>query len=1826
MKSAPLRSQAASSLNLYLKLLLSKAAIQVPTLLLLSLFFLFSCSSNKEYSGLKISGTSNEHEFSPKENPVFYFSESLAPDSVRMKWQETKYLTWEPEIEGIYRWTSSTTLEFSPLEPLPPGTDFRITPTEELLKYTKEKKPIAADGYWDAHTPDLNLRFAQLYWYLPDNASEPAIRSDIHFNYDVETALAHEMLEVKVNGKIVNSILREDGSAPILKIELEQIEELEEADIVIGFKAGLKPRAGNRKSEKRFEWKSVIPSKERLEVRSMEANHNGTEGVVQVIYSQQVKTEEIESYVSISPKIKFEIEESTNGFKLLSDEFSLDRTYKIKIKKGLKSTIGGTLKSEYEKSFTFGKLEPEINFTDNQSQYLGSKGARNIAVRIISIPKVKVTISKVFENNLLQFAKDGTDYHWDYSDDGDYHNYRSYSLSGKGEVVSEKEYETEKLPKNGESRLLHIDFEDQFNKYEGIYIVTVASTEKGWLQESKIISLSDIGLMAKSASDQVFVFANSIQSANPISGLEVNFFSDHNQLMYTSTTDINGVAIFDRVDQETESFRMGMITAKKGEDYNYLNFSQTGINSSRFPVGGAYFSDKNYDAYLYGERDLYRPGETLNMAAIVRNLDQSSPGSVPVKIRIIQPSGREWKNIRHTLDEQGSTSVSLDLPSSVPTGRWVAELYTSNDLMLGSFRFSVEEFVPDRIRLNGTVDKEVLQHGESFTASIQALNFYGPPAANRNYQAEFRLKGSPISSEALTSWNFSVSGNNNLSLQAKEGKTTEEGIAEVTFEIPVAYENMGRLKGSVLTTVFDETGRPVYNVKEVLVHTQDYYFGLGPFDYYNSTKSILEIPIAVVDKEGALTNGKKAQIEIIRYEWESGLVRRGSGYRYRSNRVERVIIDEEVDLNGKNTYAFSPRLSGKYSIRIKKPGTKHYVEKSFYAYGWGNTDPRSFEVDREGRIEIVASSSEVEAGDEVDFLFKTPFDGKLLVTIEREKVYEYKYIDTDNKSASLKFKMPKEYVPTAYVSATLIRPHEGSTLPLTVAHGFLPVRIEKSMNKMAVEITAVTNSRSARTQEITIKTKPNAMLTIAAVDQGILQITNFEDPDPYEWFFRKRALEVESFDLYAKLFPELINISGLSGGGDGDDQLNKRLNPIDAQRFKMMSEWSGIIQANAKGIAKWTLVLPRFSGEVHIMAAAWKDDVYGASATSMTVADPLVVTTSLPRFMSPNDKIAVPIMLANTTDKNTNGKITIRHSSLTEVIGQETIEFEALAGKETQVQFTLLANKAVGAETITIEATAFGETFTEEIQIPIRPASPLQKVTDAGFANAGESKSISLNAGYLDLLTGGKFVVSRSPLTQFSDDLEYLVRYPHGCVEQTVSKAFPQLYFSDMIKLIGLEEEEEFNSIYNVEQAILKLQGMQMHHGGLSYWPGSGYDSWWGTAYACHFLYESKQAGFQVDERTLKNMKNYLRNKIKQKNTFVYRYNRISNASREVAVKETAYSLYVLALMGDPDLSMMNYYRSNSDLLALDGKYLLAASFGLAGDRKQFDVLIPGGFAGEDPEPAFGGSFYSGLRDQALALNAILSVDPDHHQVAEMAKYIADQLKGRRYCNTQERAFGFLALGKISAAKNLGNGTATVTSGGKIIGEFKGKDLVISKDDLIDDKLEIMPTGDGSIYYYWEVEGVSTQGKYKEEDKFLKVRKTFYDRYGNSMNEAALKNIKQNDLLVVGITIQGPYGATIENVAITDILPAGFEIENKRLREVPDMDWIKDNTEPEYFDIRDDRISFFNSVRYSYSNYYYVVRAVSAGEFVMGPVAAEAMYNAEYHSYHGAGEIKISAK
>ncbi len=1791
-----------------------------------ALLFMVGCT-NKNY--VKIENRNFEEEVELRQNLVFTFSKDLVDDSLLNRWDSTQLIEITPQVNGLFKWNTRRELMFSPEKGFMPATAYKAVVTKKIFSKSLEHLSLDENNSFDFHTPFLALENMHGHWTRASAGSEALnLLVSVTFNYKVPVTHLTQFAKLTIDGKQSQFTLNSSDASDeaILIVSGFTKSDLKKVNVQLRIGEGMPCSESSTKTSKPLELTTEVPLPDQLNILNATGEYNGTQPVIHVFTNQAVDETNISQFIKVDPKINFSTETAADGF-LVKAAFDPGQTYQLTLFKNLKGLIGGALQEDFSAYVPFGEMQPSVSFTSANGMYLSSKSSKNIGISLVNVPKVRVTIYKLYENNILAFMRQNRYeyYDYDYSEDGSSGGarYNIYGIENFGDVAFQRDYDTKNLAKSNGANLLNISM-DEINSFKGVYVVSVASQEDYWLRATKLIALSDIGLIAKQTDDEIVVFANSIKTAEPAAGVSVSFVSSNNQVLFTTTTDGDGKATYADIKNKAKNFSVSMITSRSGSDYNMLMFSDSRVETSRYDIGGRYDNAGGYMAYVYGDRDIYRPGETVYLNAIVRNDKWMPLPDMPVKFKCMLPNGNEFKTMRQVLTKQGAAAISLPLPQGAVTGNYVVDVFTANDILIGSKNVYVEEFMPDRIDVKLTAAKPEFVQGDTVKASVLATNFFGPPAAHRNYEFEFNLSRKYFYSKDFPDYNFSVHTENEIQFEKKveQGQTDDKGEATAKFPIPASYENLGVLQGKLFATVFDETGRPVNRMKTFNIYTQNVFYGIKLDDYYASRGKNMIIGLASCNKDGKAVKST-AKVEIINYDWYNVVEKNDNGtYRYVSHKKEISVFSKTVSIDQKGyNLNFVPNYSGEYEVRISDVNSGNYVESNFWAYGYGYTQNTSFNINTEGQVTIQADKDTFAPGEKANLLFKTPFAGKLLVTVESNKLIKHYYLNTDKRSAMLSLPVEDSFLPNVYISATLFKPLDDGSIPLTVAHGYLPLIVNKPDLRIPVSIECPEKSRSKTKQTIKVKTGSNrdVEVTIAVVDEGILALKNQKTPDPFSYFYQKRALQVNSFDVYANLLPDLKIKRSVTGGDEGFD-LSRRVNPLTNKRVQLVALWSGIIRTNSAGEASYTIDIPQFSGDLRVMACAWSGNRFGSTDKHMKVADPIVISPSIPRFLSPGDTLVMPVTLSNTTSGILQADATCNVDGNLKLLNAPSQKISIQPGSEANVTWQVMAKNAIGQGEINIIAKTAQESFADKTNITIRPPASLIKETSSGICNSGNN-SVTIASDFIPSSTKVKLLVSNSPLVQFSDQLSYLLDYPHGCLEQTASIAFPQIYYSDLAKTITTKTNFVYDAHYNVQEAIRKIESMQIYNGSLSYWPGSVIENWWATTYALHFLTEAQKAGYDVNQNTIDRTFEYLKTKTKSRETDNYYFlgsnNIISKSSN--AKREIIYSLYLMALNGKQDLSSMNYYKANTALLTLDSRYMLATAYMALGDTKSYYALLPEKFDGPKSVTSNGGCFYSYIRDYALSLNCLLETDPNNAQIPEMARTLSQQIKSEQYLNTQERAFAFLALGKFVKRNVNSNVTGTISVDGKSLATYAGKDVVLTDKNLIGKKLDVVVNGTGNLYYFLEVNGIKEGLNFKEEDSHLRVRKSFFNRFGQPLGN----NIRQGEMIVVKLSLVATDGVEVDNVVLTDMIPSGFEIENPRITDEREMLWIKDKYEPTYFDIRDDRINLYVSAWKSVKSFYYTVRAVNTGNFVMGPVSADAMYNGEYHSYNGSGWVKI---
>lgn len=1770
-------------------------------------------------------------EFSPKgevPNLVTFtveFTKPLAPPGKLNEWLSDEFIHFEPKIEGKFKWVADNTLIFSPDYPLESMQDYKAKITDKVLfnsHYMSDFETI------EFRTPDFDAKKLELFWTNVEHQQyKLSVQGNLKFNYPVSPDQLKKFINVTRDGNDVPDYqIVTSTASDVIALNFGQVQQTDkEQEITIVVKKGLASVLGKKPLDEDRKFTQKLPPITKLEITGVTAGFDGATGWIEVATTQKVDESRLKEFIALYPERQFTYYVFENSFKLESD-LTQDPTVTIKIKKGLPGLYGGILDDDFEQAVSMVNLDPSINFADRRGKYLMLSGNRNIEVNAVNMDGIELEVGKVFKNNLALFLGS---YDWYNYDEGDEYYYNpSYYVGNYGQTLYTKEmYLTSS--RNWLNRFtINLDSALK-SKNKGVYVVTVRSLNDRWIEDSKLVAISDLGIIAKHSDKELVVFVNSIARAEPVEGVEISVVSTNNQTVFTGKTDGNGIVKFNDFKKGLGDYTPKIICAEKADDFNYIELSESLIETSRFDVGGVYEFSGNYNTFIYSDRNLYRPGETAYISGILRDEKMARPGDMPVITKILTPTGRVFEEYKSALNEEGSFELAVKIPAYAQTGEYLAMVYTGGDEVIASAKFSVEEFVPDKIRVMLSTDKDKAYPGESVQVGVNAEFLFGAKASNLRFESNVYLFHVPFISKKFPDFDFKTSSikNENLQTYSQDGTLDGEGRGSINYQVPQGIKSSGFIIGKAFINVFDLTGRTVNRTKTFDIFTKDYFVGIKSPGYYFGVNQQMNFKIAAVNQDDKAINSFPATARLVRYEWQTVLKKNYDRYYYASE--EKEIIEWQRDFNisdGLKSLPFAVTKSGKYELRIYKRDSEDYNSASFYAYGWNTATASSFEVNKEGRVEIVFDKTVYEPGNKAKVLFTCPFSGKMLVTIERNGILDYQYINIENRSGELTIPIHDEYMPNVYISATLFKKHTtDNSTPFMVGHGFASMKVEKKKNKLQLAINAPSKVKPKTIQTIEIRTAPekDIFVTLAAVDEGILQIKNFKTPDPYGYMYSKRGLKVTSHDLYKLLLPEMVSMSGTPGGGEMelmDAEREKRLNPLASKRFKLLAFWSGIKRTNGSGVVRIPIQIPQFNGDVRLMAVAYSGARFGSAENHMLVADDIIIEPEIPRFLSTNDQLTAPVSLINTTKKQASVKVNMSVEGPMKINSQNSQSVTIPPNSSRQVIFKLATWQAVGQGKIKFETSGFAK-VTDEIDISIKPASPLVTETGSGTIKAGGYVEIKMPGNFMGGTNTASLTISKFPAVKLAKHLKYLVGYPYGCLEQITSKAFPQLYFAEISKIISPESFQTNNPMVYVKEAIRKIESMQRYDGSIAYWEGADYTSWWGSVYAAHFLVEARKAGYEVSENALRKLLSYLEIEVKKQNTFDYVY--YENGKRSIAKiahKEIAYSLYVLALARRGDLATMNYYKARPNLLSNDSKYLLAGAYALMGKWSSYYSALPQSYKPERTDRLSGGSFDSEVRSNAIMLNVLLEVEPNNKQVPYMISHLSQMAD--KFESTQERSFAFLALGKAAKKTSSSNITMSISSNGKKIKDYQNKDLTIKSPELPWSNIQLKAQGSGEVYYFWSAQGVKINEKPKEEDAFIKVRREYFDF--RTKTKIMNNNFQQGQLVLCSITLTGN-GSPIENIVISDLIPSGFEIDNPRLAMSAKIDVkIENPMNIQYMDVRDDRLLLFTSLQNGGTKkFMYLMRVVNQGDFQLPPISAEAMYNPEIHSINGGGVVRV---
>ncbi len=1788
------------------------------------------------------------------------FSKNIKPAHIKTGGNEsTGLFSISPRLKGEWVWLSDHKLQFKPGEPLAPATMYnvvfdpnKISPKEFTWHEAPPKGKVRYSPVeYNFYTPPLgvvkaNARFEfnrkdilKQRFFLDIELSEPVYDKDLRRHFSIwynKRKDKKTIIQVPLLYQLQTQRAKLGTSRGIRRFSVvSDWMDRPAKDRKIQYKitAGLNPVKGDLNLSQDYSGYFYQERPKHIYFSKVNWQWKDRKYTAVLSFNAPIEPDVLKQFLTISKGVQeeekpleYEASVSTSrsrgDFKYeVTSEFLPGVSYVFKIKEGLWAADGAFTPEPITKTYTAPDLTQRLEFALNGS-ILSRRDLTQIPVLTTNVYSFYIIIDKIFASNVNYFIN---------------HRIDSSNISDIAKNIIKKKYNVHEIvggtsDSSTKNRLIvtHVDLSKLIkDNVHGLFRVSVSKNSSVYspnAANSRWFLATDIGLIARRFDNNMVVWANSLHYLQAFPRVKVEAFDRWNQVIGTAYTDSNGFARL-RMNKGSAPTH---ILAKKGDDFSFLDMRKHRDRLAGFDIEGSSSKKSTIRSYIYSDRGVYRPGEKVHLVAVTRGREGVLPEEYPVTFRLTNPTGKHVVSERYTLDKHGLYVYDFDVPAEAKTGKWHAAMLWKGS-NIGNYTFQVEEFIPNKIKVDLELLTKRVYAGDTLRFKVKAKNLFGPPAADRPVSGRINLRPNYFKPRGYSTYTFGHDDNKfqRLDQDLAEVRLDSNGTHVFEYQVPDHIDSPIGLTAFFSATVIDAGGRGVsaYGSTDVLLYTQ--YAGVSKLTtgVININKPV-GFKIVNVDADGnpIERSQQKLSITVYRNKLITHYRKNQRGYYRYVTEKEKVLVDtleDTRDMEGK--WVYTPRFSGEHILEIEDLIGKQVTRYTFNVHG---EEKLTQFVEESDKVELTVLNKKVFVNDMVKVEVHPPFPGKVLIMGERDKILFTQVLNVTGKKQIISIAVKPSYLPNFYISAFAVKPvHKGGRHDPIYAAGLININVKDRSHEPEIKLImpkkAVPNSELKVLLKVNDTNNSDMHFTIAAVDVGILELTRFKLPNMTGYFNQRRRLEVDHYSMYPMVMPYEPEVKyRISPSGDAPSRAlikKKRVSPHSQKRVKSVALWSGLLRLNANGEGSVSFKLPDFNGTLRVMAVAFGNQRFASIQKEILVRDKLVLKPTLPRFMATGDDFIIPVTIYNGTD--TGGKISIKMNASDHVkmIGTAQKTVFVPANGEACVDFPVKVNHKVGVSTFKLSAEGVEEAVQKQVNVPVRAPGTMVTKSGGGVVDKNTPRSVKMPGNFIEGSQEYAMKISSTLLNRFQNSLSYLLRYPHGCLEQTISKLFPLLYFSDMAKSAGKMFTAKKNPRYFLNKGISKIERMQLENGVFSYWEGQSQVNNWSSVYASHFLVEAQKTGLKIDNRVWNSMIHYLN----QKASVSLNKNNLYN--RSYGVNHSLYILYVLALAEENVLSKLNYiYDNYFDQLKTHDRARLASAFFTAGNKDTAKEILSTIDVFDEYDLWYrdtGGHFASNIRDLSIILDAMVTVEPQSPRIPILVSQIAEKARGGRWGSTQENAFALLAIGKAAASKTTKAANVKISLGDGTVVPFIGE-VILRTPELLKGAVRIEVKGKDEVTYAWEAVGIIKDPESLQQDKGIQVRRRFLDKKGEPID---FTNITQGDLVVAEIKVKS-YSSTLENIIITDLLPTGLEIENTRLSTSASLPWIQQDIKPDYLDIRDDLINIYLTVPTTEKTYYYTTRAVTVGNFKVPAIRAEAMYDPDIFSEADSGQIKILPK
>lgn len=1742
-----------------------------------------------------------------------------------------------PSVKGKVVAVSSNTLAFVPHEKLAENTQYNVSfKLGKLIQVSKE----LSDFRFTIKTfqQDFVVKTADLQSYSKDYQYLNAILQTSDF-MDVKTA--SQLVEVSQGGKKLKvKFDKISGEVTEFNFIIDSIYRGEsDSKILISWNG--KPFDINRKGEMEFE----IPGKNNFKVVDVRVGDENNQSLFINFSDPVMKGQYLDGLIQVEKADNLRFATEGNMVKVFFEE-PLKGMLQLDVFQGIQSEDGYKMKENYTTKVDFHQIKPNIRFIKNGT-ILPSSNNLKINFQAVNLKAVDVKVYKIYSNNVLQFLQDNElNGKHNLRKVGspvahktinllshnlvNYSKWNSFALdlekiikAEKGaiyrvELSFKKSYSLYKCRNSNEDNNSIIeevddDFEvrssDEYDYYDYYWYDDYSWQDRqdacsdSYFRRGSIgtnVLASNLGVIVKRGDNgSYFVAVSDIVTTEPVSGAKVVLYDYQQQKLAEGKTSSDGT-----LNLEAQRYAYFAVV-NQGEDTTYVRLDEgTSLSVSNFDVSGKKLQ-QGLKGFLYGERGVWRPGDSIFLSFMLNDSDSKIRKKHPIKLVLNDPQGKTMFETVTPSVESNHYKFAIPTKASYPTGSWEAIVSVGGAKFYK--RLPIETIKPNRLKIKSSFNTKELSPEVFSTNTIQVNWLHGAVAKNLKVEVQAKYMAQKTAFKGYEKYVFD---NPVYSFETEEsnafsGKTDESGVVSYNLQPKITSQAPGKLKATFLTKAYENGGDFSTDVFSIDYSPYSTYVGLKvpePNKYgLLETRKSNRFEVVTVDSNGKpkQVSGLKAKVYKIdwRWWWDASYDNLSS---YVSSGSKQIFKTFTLNTNasGKASFEFTcdDNQWGRYLIYVTDEESGHSAGQTVlidWPYWSGKT--RNADATYATMLTLSTDKKSYEVGQTAQISFPSSPGGRALISIEDGvKVVQTLWAHTASGETKVSLPITSAMAPNVFIHITLLQPH-ASTLndsPIRL-YGIVPIEVIDKSTRLEpqIQMPNVLKPQEKFTVKVNEKSGKPMTYTIAIVDEGLLDLTRFKTPNPWREFYSRQALGVKTWDIY----DDVIGAYGgklnqiFSIGGD-EDLLGA--NAQKANRFKPCVIYLGPFTLDKGQTKSHTIQMPNYIGSVRTMVVAGgvATEAYGSSDKTTPVRKPLMTLASFPRKVSPGEKITLPVTVFAMENQVKNVNVQIKTNNKIKIVGQASQLLSFASPDEKMAYFDLWVTDATGLGKIEVVATSGAEKSTYQLEFDVTNPNPVTHEYVDMILEPQSIRSIDFKTFGIAGSNSAKLEVSSFPIIDLNRRLDYLIQYPHGCLEQTTSAVFPQLYLND---IVDLAENRKSNIEHNVKEGIHKLLSHQLSNGGFAYWSGQSYADDWSTSYAGHFLIEAEKKGYVLPSNFKSKWIAYQQRAAKE-----WRFN---NSYRNDIAQ--AYRLYTLALAGSPDMGSMNRLRETVGI-SNQAKLRLAAAYALSG-QKQAAINMVNASALDDLDNYY--YYGSAERNRAMSLETYILIG-DNKKAFSLAQQLAASLSSDTWMSTQTTAYSLYAMSKF-ALKNGGKGISmTYTDKGKTNSistqkSFADRALDVSKSQQT---VTLKNNKDNTLYVRITTSGILPVGEEKVMQGKLTSTVLYENRDWEPMNMA---QISQGAEVIARITVKNTSQESVQNVALTQIVPSGFEIVNTRYTDFGSFA----NNKADYIDIRDDRTNFYFPLNAGESRTFKVLLNASyLGKYYLPGVQAEAMYDNTY--------------